>query len=269
MKRDNTMTIQGGKMFTRHALDIDPEVESDRIGSLLVQTVRKTLRRNGVVVGTSGGIDSSVVLALCVRSFGPERVRAVIMPEKDSDRESEALALDLAGYYGVEAVVENITGCLDGFGCYRRRDEAIRRVFPQYDPARGYKAKITLPPNLLDENTLNVFSLTILDPGGGTLTKALPPGEFREIVAASNFKQRTRMAMLYYHAELNNYAVAGTANKNEHDQGFFVKYGDGGVDVKTIEHLYKTQVYQLAKFLDVPEKIRSRVPTTDTYSAPT
>jgi NAD+ synthase len=209
------------------------------------------------------------VLALCARAFGAEHVRAVIMPEKESDPESETLARDLAGYYGVEAVVENITSCLDGSGCYRRRDGAIRRIFPQYDPTRGYKAKISLPPSLLDEDTLNVFSLTILDPAGCALTKPLPPGEFREIVAASNFKQRTRMAMLYYHAEVNNHAVAGTANKNEYDQGFFVKHGDGGVDVNPIKHLYKTQVYQLAGFLGVPERIRGRVPTTDTYSAPT
>jgi NAD+ synthase len=226
------------------------------------------MHRNGAVVGISGGIDSSVVLALCVRSLGTDRVRAVIMPEKDSDSQSEILARELAGHYGVEAVLENITACLEGFGCYRRRDAAIRRVFPEYDPACGYRAKISLPPNLLDEDTLNVFSLTILRPGGEALTKPLPPSEFREIVAASNFKQRTRMAMLYYHAELNNYAVAGTANKNEYDQGFFVKYGDGGVDVKPIEHLYKTQVYRLADFLGVPEQIRRRIPTSDTYSAP-
>ena len=115
---------------------------------------------------------------------------------------------------------------------------------------------------------LNVFSLTILLPGGEALTRPLPPIEFREIVSASNFKQRARMSMLYYHAELHNFAVIGTGNKNEHDLGFFVKYGDGGADVKPIAHLYKTQVYQLAEFLGVPERIRTRPPTTDTYSAP-
>jgi NAD+ synthase len=121
---------------------------------------------------------------------------------------------------------------------------------------------------LLDEDTLNVFSVVVLTPEGTELKKALPPAEFLQIVAASNFKQRTRMAMVYYHAELRNYAVLGTANKNEHDQGFFVKYGDGGVDLKVIGHLFKTQVYQLAEYLGVPESIRSRPPTSDTYSAP-
>jgi len=255
-------------MFTTKSLEIDPKAESERIGSLLVGSVRKTLRRNGVVVGISGGIDSSVVLALCVRSLGADRVQAIMMPEKESDRESEKLARDLAAHFGVEPVLENITSSLEGFGCYARRDAAIRRIFPEYDPASGYKAKITLPQNLLDEEVLNVFSLTILLPSGEALSKPLPVTEFREIVSASNFKQRARMSVLYYHAELNNYAVGGTGNKNEHDLGFFVKYGDGGADVKPIAHLYKTQVYQLAEFLRVPESIRMRPPTTDTYSAP-
>ena len=254
--------------FTRQSLNIDPRLESDRIGSFLTQTVRNQLRRNGTVVGTSGGVDSSTVLAVCTRSFGPERVRAVIMTEKDSDPDSETLAREVAEYYGVEPVVENLTACLEALGCYRRRDEAIRRVVPEYDTSRGYRAKITLPPHLLDEDTLNVFSVTVLGPDGFALTKLLPPREFREIVAASNFKQRTRMAMLYYHAELTNYAVAGTANKNEYDMGFFVKHGDGGVDVMPIAHLYKTQVYQLAEFLRVPQAIQTRTPTSDTYSAP-
>jgi len=253
--------------FGKHVLDIDPAAETERIVSMLRHTVGRVMRRRGGVVGISGGVDSSVVLALCVRAFGPRRVAAIIMPEKDSDPESETLARQVAHHYGVDPVLENITPVLEGFGCYPRRDEAIRRVFPEYDAAAGYKAKIVLPQNVLDEGTLNVFSLTIVTPDGEEKNKRLPLREYFQIVAASNFKQRTRMAMLYYHAELRNYAVIGTANKNEHDQGFFVKYGDGGVDVKPIAHLFKTQVYQLAEYLDVPEAIRERPPTTDTYSA--
>lgn len=255
-------------MFDRHVLDLDAQAESERISSLLATTVRKTLRRSGAVVGISGGVDSSVVLALSVRSFGPEQVVAVIMPERDSERESETLAREVARHYGVNPIVEDITGCLEAFGCYRRRDEAIRRLFPQYDPAAGYRAKISLPPDLLDEDTLNVFALTVLTPGGRALTRPMPAPEFRQVAAASNFKQRARMSVLYYHAELNNYAVIGTANRNEHDLGFFVKHGDGGADVKPIAHLHKTQVYQLAGYLGVPETVRLRTPTSDTYSAP-
>ena len=73
--------------------------------------------------------------------------------------------------------------------------------------------------------------------------------------------------MLYYHAELRDYAVLGTAQRNEHDQGFFVKHGDGASDIRPIGHFYKTQVFQLAEYLDIPEEIRTQTPTTDTYSA--
>ncbi|HOK48083.1 MAG TPA: NAD(+) synthase [Bryobacteraceae bacterium] len=255
--------------FNKRVLEIDAAAETNRIVAALRQTVLRRMRRYGGVVGISGGVDSAVVLALALRAFGPQKVIALMLPENDSDPESEVLARRYAQACGVTAVLENITPALEGFGCYARRDEAIRRVFPEYDAAKGYKAKIVLPKNLLEEDTVNVFSLTIVDPNGVEQTKPLFPRDFLQIVAASNFKQRTRMAMLYYHAESNHYAVIGTANKNEHGQGFFVKHGDAGVDVQPIAHLYKTQVYQLAEYLKVPEEIRNRVPTTDTYSAPT
>jgi NAD+ synthase len=253
--------------FTKSILEIDPALETERIVASLRHQVQKLLRRRGGVVGISGGVDSAVVLALSVRAFGLDRVVPVIMPDKDSDPISEQLARQLAQQFGLEPVLENITPALEGFGCYRRRDEAIRRVFPEYDASRGYKAKIVLPMNLLEENTLNAFSVTIVAPDGQEHSAPLPAQEFLQIVAASNLKQRTRMATLYYHAELRNFAVIGTANKNEHDQGFFVKYGDAGVDIKAIGHLYKTQVYQLASYLGIPKAIRERPPTSDTYSA--
>ncbi len=254
--------------FHKDVLKIDSVAETERIVTMLRETVRKGMRRQGGVVGISGGIDSSVVLALAVRAFGPDRVAAIMMPEKDSEAESEQLARNLAQPLGVEPILEVITPVLEGFGCYQRRDEAIRRVFPEYDAEAGYTSKIVLPQNLLDEDTLNIFSLVVITPNGEEKSKRLSLREYYQIVAASNFKQRTRMSMLYYHAELRNYGVIGTANKNEYDQGFFVKYGDGGVDVKPIGHLYKTQVYQLAEYLDISEVIRQRTPTTDTYSAP-
>jgi NAD+ synthase len=253
--------------FNPNILNIDPASEIERIVSAIRQTVGGRMHKRGGVVGISGGVDSSVVLALSVIALGPEKVLALALPERDSDPESEALARKVANRYGIEPVVEVITPVLEGFGCYLRRDEAIRRVFPEYDAVAGYKAKIVLPENMLEEDTLNIPQLTIVTPEGEERTRRIPLPEYLQVVAASNFKQRTRMSMLYYHAELRNYAVVGTANKNEHGQGFFVKYGDGGVDIRPIIHLYKTQVYQLAEYLEIPEEIRTRTPTSDTYSA--
>lgn len=254
--------------FDHNALKLDPVQETDRIVRFLQQAVRQTFKRHGAVLGISGGVDSAVVLALSVRAFGPGRVVPIMMPDRDSDPVSETLARELAARFGVEPLLENITPALSGFECYRRRDEAIRRVVPDYDPARGDRAKLVLPPDLLERGTLNVYSVSVVRADGRVETRPLPPREFLEIVAASNFKQRTRMSTLYYHAEARNFAVIGTANKNEHALGFFVKHGDGGADIQPIAHLFKTQIYQLAEFLDVPEAIRRRTPTTDTYSAP-
>ena len=253
--------------FHRDILRIDAGPIAEKLESNLRRDVRQTLRRSGAVVGISGGLDSSVVLALCARALGPERVLGVMMPETESGDDSIALAREVANRFGVETLVEDLTDALTGFDCYARRDEAIQRVFPEYDSS--YKAKITLPGNVLDSDTLNVFYLTIISPDGEERSSRLNVRDYLQIVAASNFKQRSRMTMLYYHAELRNYAVIGTPNKNEHDQGFFVKWGDGGYDVAPIRHLYKTQVFQLAEYLGVPASIREATPTTGTYSAPT
>ncbi len=255
------------KKFTKDIIKLESvEQTVNRIVNKLKSDVYEHLQRKGGIVGISGGIDSSVSFALAVRAFGKENVLGVMLPEKDSSSDSEILAKKLADKFGVKTVVENISGALEGFGCYRRRDEAMKRVFPEYNP-ETYKSKIEIRQNILKQNMPAIFSLTIIDENGTSKSKMLPMKEYLQIVAASNFKQRSRMSMLYYHAEAMHYAVIGTPNKHEVEQGFFVKYGDGGADVMPIGDLYKTQVYELASYLGVPQEIIDRTPTTDTYTA--
>lgn len=259
--------MSSGIPFTRQVLQIENvESEIDRLAQKIHDDVTQQFKRKGAVIGISGGIDSSVTLALTVKALGPERVLGIMLPEKESSSDSERLARELAEQFGIATLVENISGALQGFQCYERRDEAIRRVFPEFDPT-SWKSKIGIHQTGLSSNLPPVFYLTVVSPEGKEEKKMIPVREYLQIVAASNFKQRSRMCMLYYHAEALHYSVIGTANKHEIEQGFFVKHGDGGVDVLPIGHLYKTQVYQLGAALNIPKEIMERTPTSDTYSA--
>ncbi len=253
--------------FTKDIILInDVEAVVNKIVQKLKEDLVKKLKRRGGVVGISGGIDSSVTLALAVKALGPENVLGIMLPEQDSSPDSKQLALELAEKFNVKTIEENITDALTGFRCYQRRDEAVQQVFPEYNP-QTFKMKIGVKQTGLYNNLPPVFSLTIIDAEGKEKTTVLPAKEYLQIVAASNFKQRSRMSMLYYHAENLHYAVIGTPNKHEVEQGFFVKYGDGGADIMPIGNLYKTQVYQLAEYLEIPKEIIERTPTTDTYTA--
>lgn len=255
------------KPFSKEIILLDNVGKAvDEIVGKLQNDVLHNIKRFGAAIGISGGIDSSVCMALAARAFGPEKVLGIMMPEHDSSPDSEELARELAAKFGVKAIKEDLTYALAGFKCYERRDEAVKRVFPEYD-SKTYKMKIGVRQTGLYNNLPPLFSLTIIDKEGNQQDKLLQAREYLQIVAASNFKQRARMSMVYYHAEALHYAVIGTPNKHEQEQGFFVKYGDGGADVMPIGNLYKTQVYQLAEFLGVPKRIIERTPTTDTYSA--
>ncbi|MDN5291193.1 MAG: synthase [Anaerophaga sp.] len=255
------------KKFTQSILKIDnPEALIDKISQKLKEDVFRRFRRQGGIVGISGGVDSSVTLAIAAQALGPGKVVGVLLPEQDSSPDSKSLALKLADKFGVDTVEENISAALDGFGCYRRRDEAVKSVIPEYNPQRD-KMKIVIPKEILERKLPPVFYVTVVFADGSKISRRLPPDAFLQIVAASNFKQRSRMSMLYFHAEARHFAVIGTPNKHEVKQGFFVKYGDGGADVMPIGNLYKTQVYQLAEHLGVPREIIERTPTTDTYTA--
>jgi len=244
-------------------LDIDAAAVAHHIARTLRDQVFHRLRRRGVVVGLSGGLDSSVVAGLAARALGPERVVGLLMPERESSSDSAYLAGEAAAAFSIATVVEDITGVLEAAGCYRRRDAAIRCVLPDY--GEGHRSKIVLP-DLIGRPGYAIYSIVIQTPAGEEIRGRLPLDAYLEIVAATNFKQRVRTMTEYYHADRLRYAVAGTANRLEHDLGFFVKQGDGAADLKPIAHLYKSQVYQLAEYLGVPDAIRRRPPTTDTYS---
>ena len=239
--------------------------EIDRICAWLRETVLATLKRRGVVLGLSGGIDSSVVASLAVRALGKDRVLGLFMNEGESADDTAMLSKRIADHLGIATVDEDISPILLAAGCYARRDEAIRSVIPRYAP--DWKCKIVLP-SVLDSDRYRIFSVVVRSPEGEELSARMPPAAYLQVVAATSFKQRTRKMLEYFHADRLVYAVAGTPNKLEYDQGFFVKNGDGSADLKPIAHLYKTQVYELAELLGVPEEIRSRPPTTDTYSLP-
>lgn len=250
--------------LSSHVFDLDESAEIDRIAQSVRAMVTRQLRRRGLVLGISGGIDSAVCAALSVRAVGREKVLGLLMPETDSASTSTSRGRLVADALGIEYLTEDIAGTLEAIGCYRRRDEAIREVFPSYDGSWPHKLVIRGGA----DGGLNYFSLVVRKPGGHELEERLPFRAYLQIVASTNFKQRVRKMLEYYHADRLNFAVVGTPNRLEYDQGFFVKNGDGAADIKPIAHLYKTQVYALAARLGIPEEVRRAAPTTDTYSLP-
>lgn len=253
------------KTLSKDVLKLDAEKEVEKISRRVRELLSKKLKRRGLVVGLSGGIDSSVTAALAVKAIGTERVVVLLMPERHSADETLRLSSLVADHLGVASVHQDISGILEALGFYTRYDAAVQSVIPEY--SQGWKSKIVIP-NVFESKGFSLFSVVAQSPDGETIKKRLSLTAYLEIVAATNFKQRTRKMLEYYHADRLNYAVAGTPNRLEYDQGFFVKLGDGAADVKPIAHLYKSQVYQLAEFLGIPAEVRKRPPTTDTYSLP-
>jgi NAD+ synthase len=244
-------------------LDLDARAEVERICAGLHSAIRE-LRRRGAVVAISGGVDSGVCAALAVHTLGPERVLALILPERESAAQSSVRARSLATHLGIRFVEQNIAPTLEAIGCYRCRDEAVRRVLPGY--GAGWRMKIVVAGGL--EGGFNHFRLVAQSPDGQSHEARLGLPEYLQIVAATSFKQRIRKTVEYFHADRLNYAVIGTPNRLEYDQGFFVKNGDGSADIKPIAHLYKSQVYELAQHLKLPPEVATASPTTDTYSLP-
>jgi len=251
--------------FHKNILDINPQKESERICEFIKDQVFTHFRREGAVVGISGGIDSALTATLSVRALGKDKVLGVFLPERESNPISLTYGELLAKKLGIRTEKVELTQALESLGCYRKRDEIIKKIYPGYDSS--YKIKIGLPQDLLERDRINYFSLKMISPKGEEKSFRLSKEGLLGIVAATDMKQRSRMIQLYYYAEKYNYMVIGTTNLSEYAQGFYVKFGDGGVDLEPIAHLYKTQVYQLAKFLDIPEEIIKREPSPDTFSA--
>ena len=245
-----------------HVLDLDLAKEVDRICAWMVDTVANTLHRRGVIIAMSGGVDSSVCAALAVKAFGPAKVFGILLPEQDSSHKSADRGAIVGDHCGIPYVTHDIAPALAAIGCYKERDDAIRRSFPAYGD--GWKCKLAIAGGA--QGGINFFKIVVQSPDGTVSEKRLALKEYLQIVAATNYKQRLRKTVEYYHADRLNFAVIGTPNRLEYDQGFFVKNGDGSADIKPIAHLYKTQVYALAKHLGLPHEVATATPTTDTYS---
>jgi NAD+ synthase len=252
--------------LSRGALDIDAAAAADQIERAIARIVSRTLHRQGAVVGVSGGVDSAVCVTLASRALGAGRVLAVLMPERDFPPEGTDRGRAICEGLGVPFVVEDVGGALSALGCYDRRDVAIARLFSEYGP--GYRQKISLGNGLAERDRLSYFRLTVESPTGERRSARMPADVYLQVVAATNMKQRVRALIAHFHAERLNHAVVGTANRLEHQLGFFVRGGDGLADLKPIAHLYKSQVLALARYLGVAEEVVRMTPSTNTYSLP-
>ncbi len=249
--------------FSKDVLRLDVEQKAAELVEALRTAVHGRLRRRGVVVAVSGGIDSACVAALATRALGPERVLALLLPERDSSDEATHYGRKQCRALGIAHELQDIAPMLEAAGCYRLRDEALRSVFPGFRPEMPWK--LSMHGDRLHTDALNLPYAVVRTPEGDRRFR-LPPGAYAQIVAATNMKQRIRKMMEYTHADRLGYAVAGTPNRLEYDQGFFVKLGDGAADVKPIAGLYKTQVYAVARHLGAIPEILDRPSTTDTFS---
>jgi len=213
------------------------------------------LERDGVILGLSGGIDSAVVAELCKRAVGPERTLALLMPEKDSEKEHIQDALDFGKELGIETRLINITPYLKKLGIYKF---APLSAVPFSRKLRGFLIKKLI--HYYEGRTgEHPFSASMVGLKGREF------GSFiSHKVAYYRIKHRMRMILLYYYGDLKNRLVVGAANKSEYEIGYFVKHGcDDATDIMPLINLYKTQVGDLARYLNIPSRIIEKPPSPD------
>mgnify|MGYP003334117581 FL=1 len=251
--------------FHKNILDIQntDSVETE-LQNFIKDQVFDKFKRKGTVVGISGGIDSALTCTLCTKAIGKDNVLGVLMPEKDSNPKSAIYARNLCEKLGVRFVTIDITNILDSFKVYNTREQIIKKYFPNFTNQDKYR--IVVPNRLVNNSSISLPHLEILDEKNQMHKIRLSLHDHLELTAATNIKHRTRMAMLYYYAEKNHFVVAGTTNKSELVQGYYVKYGDGGVDIEPLAEIYKTQVYQISSHLEISDEIINRKPSPDTWN---
>jgi len=237
-------------------MEIDPKaVEASLKG--FVRESMENLKREGIIIGLSGGIDSCLATCLCSMAVGTEKVLALIMPEKDSEARHIRDALNFAEKNNIETRLIDITPYLKKLGSYKL--SPLRIVpFPIPNKNEGTLARMWF--RYFEKKTGETFfSASIL----GFKDKFF--GEYlRKGNAYYRIKHRIRMLLLYYYAELENRLVVGAANKTEYMIGLFVKHGcDDSADIMPLLKLYKTQVRELAGFIDIPVEIRNKPPSPD------
>ena len=257
-------TYENGFNIKKEMLSNSEDLK-EKLSAFMKETVRDLFRKDGIIIGVSGGIDSAVIAALAVDALGPDRVFGLILPEKESSPSSRELGIDLCNALKIRYEEVPITPMLESFNIYAKKEALIRELFPHYDPAI-HTTSLSRPPMIATEKVLNIPSLVLLKNRETISTKRLSASQFFYVLSLQNVKQRTRMIVEYMYAEKMNYAVCGTTNKTELLTGFFVKYGDGGVDLEPIANCYKLQVYKLAELLSVDKRIITRAPSPDTWS---
>ena len=234
-------------------MDINPQIVSSQIEEFIKNNMTK-FQREGVILGMSGGVDSALVASLAVRAIGAEKVLALLLPERDSSVSSKSDALLEINRLGINYREISLTPFLKKFGIYRlvplrilgTRGFKESVVKKQHDNQKEKLGEMPFRAGLL--GTMNLGSSKKLIDSGNAYTRV---------------KHRMRLVTLYYIADLENRLVLGTTNKSESLSGFVVKWGDNVADIEPISSLYKTQVWQLAKYVGVNQKIIDKVPSPD------